>query len=128
MGLEFGQQNPRAATHIVMQQFPGLASQMTPSIATESMMELANVFRGDFAKRQGWGWADMDSWALFLQTIYKIGQVSREIDPASVIKNDYIPAANAFDKAKLSADAQGYALPPEYQSVDVETIRAKLLT
>ncbi len=128
MGLEFGHQNPRAATHIVMRQFPGLASQMTPAIATESMMELANVFRGDFAKRQGWGWADMDSWGLFLKTIYKIGQVSHQIDPASVIKNDYIPAANAFDKAKLAADAQGYKLPPDYQSVDVDAIRAKLLT
>ena len=127
MGLEFGHQNPRAATHIVMQQFPGLASQMTPSIATESMMELANVFRGDFAKRQGWGWADMASWGLFLKTIYKIGQVSREIDPASVIKNDYVAAANSFDTAKLTADAQGYKLPPEYQSVDVGAIRAKLL-
>ncbi len=128
MGLEFGHQNPRAATHIVMQQFPGLASQMTPAIATESMMELANVFRGDFAKRQGWGWANMDSWGLFLKTIYKIGQVSREIDPASVIKNDYIPAANTFDKTKLAADVQGYKLPPDYQSVDVDAIRAKLLT
>ena len=56
------------------------------------------------------------SWDLFLKTIYKIGQVSHDIDPASVIKNDYIAAANDFDKAKLAADAQGYKLPPDYQS------------
>jgi NitT/TauT family transport system substrate-binding protein len=43
-GLEFGKQNPRAATQIVMEQFPGLASQMNPNVATESMMELAAVF------------------------------------------------------------------------------------
>ncbi len=127
MGLEFGYQNPRAATHIVMQHFPGLASQMTPAIATESMMQLANVFRGDFAKRQGWGWHDLDSWRLFLTTIYKIGQVSHEIDPASVIKNDYVAGANAFDKAKVASDAQAYKLPPEYQAVDVQTIRTNLL-
>ena len=30
-GLEFGKQNPRAATQIVMMQFPGLASQMNPT-------------------------------------------------------------------------------------------------
>jgi hypothetical protein len=36
-GLEFGKQNPRAATQIVMEQFPGLASQMNPNVATESM-------------------------------------------------------------------------------------------
>src|SRR5688500_5196349 len=29
-GLEFGKHNPRAATQIVMEQFPGLSSQMTP--------------------------------------------------------------------------------------------------
>jgi hypothetical protein len=66
MGLEFGYQNPRAATHIVMTQFPGL--QLSPEVATESMMELANVFRGDFAKRQGWGWHDLDAWRLFFTT------------------------------------------------------------
>jgi NitT/TauT family transport system substrate-binding protein len=42
-GLEFGKHNPRAATQIVMEQFPGLSSQMTPAVATESMMQLANV-------------------------------------------------------------------------------------
>ncbi len=34
-GLEFGKINPRAATQIVMEQFPGLASQMTPDVAVE---------------------------------------------------------------------------------------------
>jgi NitT/TauT family transport system substrate-binding protein len=46
MGFEFGHQNPRAATHIVTTQFPGL-QQLSPEGATESLMELANVFRGD---------------------------------------------------------------------------------
>ena len=55
MGLEYGHLNPRAATHIVLEQFPALASTLQPPVATESMMELANVFRGDFANREGWG-------------------------------------------------------------------------
>ena len=50
MGLEFGHRNPRAATHIVLQQFPALASSLTPEVATELMMQLANVFRGDWAR------------------------------------------------------------------------------
>ncbi len=33
-GLEFGKNNPRAATQIVMEQFPGLSSQMTPDVAS----------------------------------------------------------------------------------------------
>ena len=68
MGLEFGHLNPRAATHIAMQQFPGLATQMKPPVATESMMQLANVFRGDFADRKGWGWHDEAAWNLFFKT------------------------------------------------------------
>lgn len=124
MGLEFGHQNPRAATHIVMTQFPSL--QLKPDIATESMMELANVFRGDFARRQGWGWHDLDSWKLFLKTIKEIGQISADINADDVIRNDYVAAANRFDAARIKADADGYELPDDYKAVDVEAIRARL--
>jgi NitT/TauT family transport system substrate-binding protein len=124
MGLEFGYQNPRAATHIVMTHFPGL--QLTPEVATESMMELANVFRGDFAKRRGWGWHDLDAWRLFLKTIKDIGQITVDIKAEDVVKNDYVSAANNFDKAKVKAAAEGYDLPAEYKTVDVEALRKRL--
>ncbi|MBV9705247.1 MAG: ABC transporter substrate-binding protein, partial [Methylobacteriaceae bacterium] len=74
-GLEYGRQNPRAATHIVMLQFPGLASQMNPSVATESMMQLGNVFAGRWPERQKWGFHILDSWQLFLDTSAKIAQI-----------------------------------------------------
>jgi NitT/TauT family transport system substrate-binding protein len=124
MGLEYGHRNPRAATHIVMQQFPSL--QLTPEVATESMMQLANVFRGDFEKRQGWGWHDLEAWKIFLSTIRSIGQISKDIVAEDVIKNDYVAGANSFDVAKVEADAGAYELPAEYASVDVEKIRARL--
>jgi NitT/TauT family transport system substrate-binding protein len=126
MGLEFGHLDPRAATHITMQQFPGLASQMKPPVAVESMMQLGNVFRGDFEKRKGWGWHDEAAWALFFKTIKDIGQIHGDIKVADVIKNDYFAGANAFDKAKVTADADGYTLPGEYASIDVEAIRKAL--
>lgn len=126
MGLEFGHQNPRAATHIVMERFPDLAKQMTPDIATESMMQLANVFRGDFAKRKGWGWADLGSWELFLKTVHDIGQVGELIKASDVVKNDFVAGANQFDMAKVKADASGYKLPAAYEKVDVEAIRARI--
>ena len=124
MGLEFGYLNPRAATHIVMEQFPSL--QLTPEIATESMMQLGNVFRGDFAKRKGWGWHDMDSWALFLKTIKDIDQIPTAIKAEDVVKNDYVEAANNFDKAKVKADADGYKLPDDYSKVDVDAIAKRV--
>jgi NitT/TauT family transport system substrate-binding protein len=79
MGLEFGHQNPRAATHIVMTQFPGL-QQLSSEVATESLMELANAFRGDFGKRQGWGWHDLEAWRLLLKTIKDIKQIAVDIN------------------------------------------------
>ncbi|MBV9289114.1 MAG: ABC transporter substrate-binding protein [Hyphomicrobiales bacterium] len=125
-GLEFGRQNPRAATQIVMAQFPGLASQMSPTVATESMMQLANVFAGRWDERKKWGYHLPSSWELFFATAQKIGQISKPIKFEDVCKNDLIDEANAFDKAKVQADAQGFALSPEYQAVDVKAIQATL--
>ena len=125
-GLEFGRQNPRAATQIVMMQFPGLASQMTPTVATESQMQLANAFAGRMDERKKWGYHLLPSWQLFFDTGRKIGQITRDFKAEDVCKNDLIDEANAFDKAKVQADAQGFALAPEYQSVDVKAIQAAL--
>ena len=125
-GLEFGKQNPRAATAIVMMQFPGLASQMNPTVATESMMQLANVFGGRMDERKKWGYHLPSSWELFFATAQKIGQISHPIKFEDVCKNDLIDEANAFDKAKVQADAQGFALSPDYQAVDVKAIQAAL--
>jgi NitT/TauT family transport system substrate-binding protein len=125
-GLEFGKNNPRAATQIVMMQFPGLASQMTPTVATESMMQLANVFGGRMDERKKWGYHLPSSWELFFATAQKIGQISNPIKFEDVCKNDLIDQANAFDKAKVQAEAQGFTLSPDYQAVDVKAIQTSL--
>ena len=125
-GLEFGKQNPRAATQIVMEQFPGLASQMTPTVATESMLELANVFGGRMDERKKWGEHLMSSWQLFFDTGRKIGQITADFKTEDVCKNDLIDEANAFDAAKVKADADGFALSADYKTVDVAAIKAAL--
>jgi NitT/TauT family transport system substrate-binding protein len=126
MGMEYGHLNPRAATHIVLEQFPSLASTLAPPVATESMMELANVFRGDFEKREGWGHHDFERWKLFFDTIHEIGQISNPIAPEDVLTNDFVAPANDFDREKVKADAESYGLPEEFQSIDVEAIRARI--
>src|SRR5690606_14680221 len=125
-GLEFGKQNPRAATQIVMEQFPGLSSQMTPPVATESMMQLANVFAGRWDERKKWGYHIPESWQLFFDTAKQTGQISEDIVVADVVKNDLVDEANAFDAAKVKADADGFALSDDYKAVDVDAI-AKLI-
>jgi NitT/TauT family transport system substrate-binding protein len=121
-GLEFGRQNPRAATQIVMETFPGLSSQMTPAVATESQMQLANVFAGRWDERKKWGFHIMDSWQLFFDTAKKTGQIPEAINAPDVVKNDLIDEANSFDAAKVKADADGFALSDDYKKVDVDAI------
>ena len=125
-GLEFGRQNPRAATQIVMEQFPGLASQMSPTIATESMMELASVYGGRMEERKKWGFHLLSSWQLFFDTGRKIGQITGNFKVEDVCKNDLIDVANSFDVAKVKADADGFALSADYKAVDVAAIKTSL--
>ncbi len=123
MGLEFGYQNPRAATQITMEvESIGPALNNTfadKAVAVESMWQLATVYRGDWATREGWGWANMDDWNLFLTTIRDIGQLTREITAEEIISNDFVAGANDFDMEQVTADASGFELAEEFAAVDV---------
>ena len=121
-GLEFGKLNPRAATQIVMEQFPGLSSQMTPDVAVESMMQLANVYGGRMDERHKWGFHLMSSWQQFFDVGREIGQITADFKTEDVVKNDLIDQANSFDAAKVKADADGFTLSDDYSKVDVEAI------
>jgi NitT/TauT family transport system substrate-binding protein len=125
-GLEFGKENPRAATQIVMEVFPGLSSQMTPEIATESMMELANVYSGRWDERKKWGFHIIPSWQSFFDTGREIGQITGDFKTEDVVKNDLVDEANSFDAAKVKAAAEGFKLSPDYEKVDVAAIKARL--
>ncbi len=125
-GLEFGKHNPRAATQIVMEQFPGLDSQMTPDIAVESVMQLANVFGGRMDERKKWGYHLPESWQLFFDVGREIGQIQGDFKLEDVVKNDLIDVANAFDAAKVKADADGFALSDAYGAVNVDEIKTRL--
>ena len=89
-------------------------------------MQLANVFRGDWESRRGWGWHDLAQWRRFFETIRELGQISKPIAPAAVISNKYVPAANHFDRQKVAADASSYQLPPDFETVDVDAIATRL--
>ncbi len=125
MGLEFGYLNPRAATSAVFDQFPIVKSNLGPELGTESMMQLANVFRGDMSKREGWGWHEPARWELFFKTLFEIGQVKTPVDVDKVITNAFVGPANDFDKAKVKADADGYALPADMAAVNVDAINKR---
>ncbi len=121
-GLQFGLLNPRAATQIVMEQFPGLGSQMSPAVATQSMMELNDVYHGRWDERKKWGFHILDSWKLFFDTGRAIGQITGDFKLEDVVKNDWIDVANQYDAAKVKSDAEGFALSDAYKAVDVAAI------
>lgn len=118
MGLEFGHHNPRAATQITFAARPALNEVFADkAIAVESMWELANVFRGDWPNREGWGWHNPESWELFLQTTFDIGQLSEELSTDRVLTNDFVAGANDFDREQVIADATGYELNDEFAAL-----------
>ena len=125
MGLEFGYLNPRAATDVVFKQYPIVKNNLGPELGTESMMQLANVFRGDMSTRPGWGAHEMARWKLFFDTLLEIGQVKSPVDTNKVITNEFVAPANDFDQARVQADAAGYALPADMAAVDVDAINAR---
>ena len=125
MGMEFAEHNPMAAVQIVFDQFPTLASNIGPQLGGMSIIQQMNVFRGDWAKREGWGWHDMASWQEFFDLSAAIGQTGA-MKATDVCTNDIIPAANDFDLAKVKADAMGTALSDEMAAVDVDAIRATM--
>jgi NitT/TauT family transport system substrate-binding protein len=118
MGLEFGYQNPQAATQITMEE-PSIGPALMDTfedknIAVESMWQLATVYRGDWATRSGWGDASMENWATFLDTITAIGQLTKEIAADEIISNKYVAGANDFDRERVKADADGFELSEEF--------------
>ena len=126
MGLEFAEHNPAAAVQAVFEQFPTLASNLGPELGLMSIIQQMNVFRGDMAAREGWGWHDMASWQQFFDLSAEVGQNSTPIDAAAVCTNALIPAANDFDLDKVKADAEAADVDADFAAVDVEALRASM--
>ncbi len=125
MGMEFAEHNPQAAVQAVFDQFPTLGQNVGPKQGCMSLIQQANVFRGDMSKRQGWGWHDMASWQAFFDLTAKIGQTD-VIKAEDVCSNDLIAGANTFDLEKIKADAAAAGVPAGFEEVNVEEIRATM--
>jgi NitT/TauT family transport system substrate-binding protein len=125
MGMEFAEHNPQAAVQAVFDQFPTLAQNVGPAQGCMSLIQQANVFRGDMSKRQGWGWHDMASWQNFFDLTAKIGQTD-VIKAEDVCSNDLIAGANSFDLEKIKADAAAAGVPAGFEDVNVDEIRATM--
>ena len=126
MGMEFAYHNPRAAVEAVFEQFPTLAANLGPEIGTVSILQQLAVNRGDMANRAGWGDHDMTKWQAFFDSIYELGQVTKQFKAEDIATNELVAAANDFDKAKVQADAEAYVLSEAFEALDLEEIKAHL--
>jgi NitT/TauT family transport system substrate-binding protein len=117
-GLEFGYFNPVAATQIAFEALPALNDVFEDKqIAVESMWQLAEVFRGNWEDRKGWGWHSEDAWDLFLKTTHDIGQLTKELTAADVLSNDWVETANDFDHDAIKEAATSYELTGDFASL-----------
>jgi NitT/TauT family transport system substrate-binding protein len=118
-GLEFGYYNPVAATQIAFEALPTLNEIFADKqIAVESMWQLAEVFRGDWAAREGWGWHSEEDWNLFLKTTFDIDQLTKELTAADVLSNDWVAGGNDFDHEAVQEDAKNYELTGDFASLE----------
>ena len=117
MALEFAQANPRAAAQITYDRFPGLAAQMTPQVALESMRQLAYGYGAGKRMGAGWGYHDPEGWKLYLDTIHQLGQTRTHLTTDAVITNELVPEANRVDVGSVRADATNFKLKPEWADV-----------
>ncbi len=122
MGLEFAYQNPVAATQITMAA-PEISASLNETFpdkaeAVHALWEIANIFRGNWEKRNGgqWGWADLDGWQAFFDDSAKAAGTD-SVDASTVVSNKYIDGVNAFDRDQVIADASGYELSEEFAAV-----------
>ena len=114
-GLEFGKQNPRAATQIVMEQFPGLASQMTPAVATEVDDAAGQRVRRPDGRAQEMGRAPARRAGSCSSHRPQDRADHRRLQDRGRLQERPDRRGQPFDKAKVQADAEGFALSPDYQ-------------
>lgn len=124
MGSEFADRNPRAAADIVFKALPTTKANYGPRYGTESLMQIHRTFKGDMAKRKGWGEHDIQSWDSFFKILKKIGQSSIDIDTERFVTNAFIADANNFDAAAVHADADKYVLPEDLASIDMAKVES----
>jgi len=117
-GLEFGYHNPLAATQIAFEALPALNEVFEDKqIAVESLGQLADVFRGNWDEREGWGWHSEEAWDLFLKTTFDIDQLTEELTAADVLSNDWVAAYNDFDHEAVKKDALDFKLSEDFASL-----------
>ena len=126
MGLEFGYQNPRAAVEAVFEQFPTLATNIGPKLGTTSILQQINVFRGDMAKRKGWGDHDMAAGRPSSTRSTSSKQITKPVKAEDVCTNDLHRRRQQLRPRQGQGRRRRLQAQRRFAAIDVENIKAHL--
>jgi NitT/TauT family transport system substrate-binding protein len=122
MAFDLARRNPRCAAQMVYEQFPAVREQMTPQLAFDSMVELADLYFQSYKEGYGYGYNDIDNWQTYINTVFDLGQVMTNYNSTDVVTNELIQAANSFDVERVKMDAANCVLSPEWEAVSTESV------
>ncbi|MFN2165224.1 MAG: ABC transporter substrate-binding protein [Anaerolineae bacterium] len=118
MAFDLARRNPRCAAQMVYEEFPAVREQMSPQLAFDSMIELADLYFQSYQEGLGYGYNDMENWQKYIDTVYGLGQIQTDYPADQVVTNVLIEAANNFDVDRVKADAESCELDEQWQAVD----------
>lgn len=122
MGFDLARRNPRCAAQMVYEQFPAVREQMTPQLAFDSMVELADLYFQSYKEGKGYGYNDVANWQSYIDTVFNLGQIKTDYKAGDVVTNDLIQAANSFDVERVKKDAADCKLSPEWEAVSTDKV------
>lgn len=110
----FAMENPEAAVRIHWKVYPdakpkGLGEDKALKDAVFLLKEGLKIFdfkEGDRLRR--WGAWDAEEWQRFADAMVELGVVKAKVPPTEVYMNAFVERFNAFDAAKVRAQARAY--------------------
>jgi NitT/TauT family transport system substrate-binding protein len=114
MGLEFAQENPRAAAQITYRSAPGLASVMSAQATVDALGVTSTVYSSGRRRGLPWGIHEPARWQRYLAAARQLG-MAKPLDPASVYTNALITAANSVDFSAVRLNAATFELDSDFR-------------
>jgi len=112
-GTYFTKQNPEAATEIVLERFPAI--EVNFNDAVKAIEGLVYITHDENTEKYGYGYHDAEKWEVNVNDLIKEGDLSEEIPLDQIYTNEFVEAANDWDRSEVKEQAESYQLLPKYE-------------
>lgn len=117
-GAYFTYLNPGAATEITLDKFPSIKIEFEHAL--KSIESLVYIDNGADVEEHGYGWHSKEKWEKQMEACTNGGTLTRtDLTVDEIYTNDFVEAANDFDKKEVENDALNYQLREENQKYSV---------